>query len=340
MQLEEARALKQALLGGSVVMSAADGRSVDVVRPGSFVGIVPGSRPDGYRLAVRLTEPVDDVEQYVARVVAVVGEEVDVRYVGPIRALSESAARPAAYTVTEVGPGEVTIPSPADLQQRVRPLVRGASVAHRDVSAGTLGAFVTLGDSTAVHVLSNNHVLGNSDRGRPGDAILQPGTADGGTVEADQIGELLVTVPLDPDQPNLMDAALAIVSPETQVDVAAHDGPLTGVLDPAEVTGQVVKVGRTTGRTVGRITAFEVDGVPVGYDTGVYTFDDQVEIEGIGGGFSAGGDSGSVIYTEEERLGIGLLFAGSETGGANGEGVTYANSLPTVLAALGATLVE
>ena len=93
-------------------------------------------------------------------------------------------------------------------------------------------------------------------------------------------------------------------------------------IEPAAVRGQVRKIGRTTGVTRGRISAFEVDGLPVGYGTGVFTFDDQVEVEGVLGLFSAGGDSGSLITTEGDPLGVGLLFAGSTTGGPGGTGVT------------------
>ncbi len=79
--------------------------------------------------------------------------------------------------------------------------------------------------------------------------------------------------------------------------------------------------------------------MPVGYDSGVFTFDDQIEIEGLDGGFSAGGDSGSVIYTPDGRLGFGLLFAGSTTGGPGGSGVSYANSLATALSMLDASML-
>jgi hypothetical protein len=93
----------------------------------------------------------------------------------------------------------------------------------------------------------------------------------------------------------------------------------------------VAKVGRTTGPTQGRISAIEVDDVVVEYDVGEVSFDDQIEIESTGAGaFSAGGDSGSLILDEEFRA-CGLLFAGSETGGSNGRGLTYANPIAVVL---------
>ena len=83
------------------------------------------------------------------------------------------------------------------------------------------------------------------------------------------------------------------------------------------------------------MTAVEVDGVGVQYDDAVHTFDDQVEIEGLTGSVSEGGDSGSVIWRSSDRAPLGLLFAGSSTGGSAGGGVTFANPLGTVLATLG-----
>ena len=82
------------------------------------------------------------------------------------------------------------------------------------------------------------------------------------------------------------------------------------------------------------MTAFELDNVVVGFDIGNLRFDDQIEIEGTGDGpFSDGGDSGSLIVGRDKR-GVALLFAGGDQGGANGQGLTYANPLRTVLDAL------
>jgi hypothetical protein len=142
---------------------------------------------------------------------------------------------------------------------------------------------------------------------------------------------------------NLVDAAVAALDP----GVAAESGTLPGGplvrvvpagldVDPDE---DVEKLGRTTGHTRGRITAVEVDAVAVQYDRVVHRFDDQIEIEGRGGAFSAGGDSGSVIWRSRDRAPVGLLFAGSSAGGSAGAGVTFANPLATVLAVLGAEWV-
>jgi hypothetical protein len=84
--------------------------------------------------------------------------------------------------------------------------------------------------------------------------------------------------------------------------------------------------------TRGRVTAFELDNVVVGYDLGNLRFDNQIEIEGAGDeAFSAGGDSGSLIVVADSREAIALLFAGGDVGGSNGKGLTYANPLRTVL---------
>jgi hypothetical protein len=115
-------------------------------------------------------------------------------------------------------------------------------------------------------------------------------------------------------------------------------GPLLGPVPAApdiDPETAVEKMGRTTGHTYGQITAVEVDGLAVQYDGAVYRFDDQLEVRGRTGAFSGAGDSGSVIWRSPDRAPMALLFAGSETGGVAGSGVTFANPLATVLAALG-----
>ena len=78
--------------------------------------------------------------------------------------------------------------------------------------------------------------------------------------------------------------------------------------------------------------------VGYGRQLGELSFDDQIEVEGVGDDqFSRGGDSGSLVY-REDGVALGLLFAGSETGGENGSGLTYLNPIDAVLDALGATL--
>jgi hypothetical protein len=103
-----------------------------------------------------------------------------------------------------------------------------------------------------------------------------------------------------------------------------------------DVGAEVAKVGRTTGLTRGKITAFEMDNVVVEFDKGsLRRFDRQIEIEGDGvKAFSLGGDSGSLIVEAGTRLAIALLFAGTDLGGANDQGLTYAAPLRATLDAL------
>ena len=80
-------------------------------------------------------------------------------------------------------------------RDRWRPVVPpGVTVGHYRITAGTFGCLVRRGEE--VFILSNNHVLANSNNAQQGDAILQPGAADGGTTD-DRIATLADYVPLD-----------------------------------------------------------------------------------------------------------------------------------------------
>jgi hypothetical protein len=70
--------------------------------------------------------------------------------------------------------------------------------------------------------------------------------------------------------------------------------------------------------------------IRVQYKSGVATFSDQIQIGP--GGFSAAGDSGSLIVTDNGSANpVGLLFAGSST-------TTFANRIQNVTSALGVTV--
>ena len=314
---------------GAVLSRQVDAEAYATGRTTRWTGVALGLTPVGpqsVHLAIRLVDEAD-AEAVLGGLGEAARAEVDVRVIGPVRPL------------TGLAPGW----SAEELQQRVRPLRPGLSISHPDVTAGTLGGFVRRPGSDGLLVLSNNHVLAASDAAQEGDAALQPGVADGGAA-ADRVGALAAFVRLSPEPGNLVDAAVAALDPGVGADPGAYPGgPLTALVaavddvDPEEL---VEKVGRTTGHTRGRITAVEVDGVGVQYDEGVVTFDDQVEVEGLTGEFSAGGDSGSVIWRSRDRAPLGLLFAGSTTGGSAGGGVTFANPLATVLRELGVEWVS
>lgn len=142
---------------------------------------------------------------------------------------------------------------------------------------------------------------------------------------------------------NSVDCAVASLSDRLKFRGARVStlGNLSGLGDEIlKDEAAVAKVGRTTGLTRGRVTAFELDNVVVGFDLGDLRFDNQIEIEGAGAGlFCDGGDSGSLIVDGDCRA-IALLFAGSDQGGANGRGLTYGNPIRAVLDALKVDLLD
>ena len=212
-----------------------------------------------------------------------------------------------------------------------RPVPIGVSTGHPDITAGTIGARVT--DGTHVYALSNNHVYANENLASPNDKVIQPGTYDGGVLPGDEIGTLSDFVALVFDgSPNRVDAAIALSTTADLGNATPSDGYGTpkSTTATATINQSVVKYGRTTGQTKGKVYALNAT-VNVGYDSGTALFVDQIII--TPGGFSAGGDSGSLIVIHDKkgkregpahRQPVGLLFAGSST-------VTIANPIDEVL---------
>ncbi|MDH3734244.1 MAG: S1 family peptidase, partial [Gemmatimonadota bacterium] len=133
---------------------------------------------------------------------------------------------------------------------------------------------------------------------------------------------------------NVVDAAIAEVDDASDVTGTApsYGAPRTNAIT-ASVGMRVMKHGRTTGFTKGRVQGIGAT-VNVNYGSaGVARFVGQVIIGG--GGFSQGGDSGSLIVVEKganARRPVGLLFAG-------GGGTTVANPIADVLSALNVSIV-
>ncbi len=178
--------------------------------------------------------------------------------------------------------------------------------------------------------MSNNHVYANENNAAIGDPVLQPGVFDGGIAD-DAIGTLYDYVPIDFEgNANRVDAAIALSSTTYLGNATPSDGygtPKSTIIVPS-VGLRVQKYGRTTGLTQGRVSAINAT-VAVGYDSGTAIFVNQIIIEP--GGFSAGGDSGSLVVgvrRQNKRVPVGLLFAGSFF-------VTIANPIDEVLSAFG-----
>ena len=228
-----------------------------------------------------------------------------------------------------------------------RPVPIGVSTGHPDITAGTIGCRVT--DGTDVYALSNNHVYAVQNNASIGDSVIQPGAYDGGTLPEDFLGTLFDFQPINfSGGNNTIDAAIAstaylgISTPSDGYGTPGseifgdnnHDGFFDNKNDLLNLNVQ--KFGRTTKLTHGTITGINAT-VNVCYAssgpfcTKLATFVDQLVI--TPGGFSAGGDSGSLIAAEggaDDKKPVGLLFAGSST-------QTIANRIDLVFDRFGVT---
>jgi hypothetical protein len=225
-----------------------------------------------------------------------------------------------------------------DPTDRHRPAPNGVSIGHPAITAGTLGCLVRRGST--IYILSNNHVMANSNNANIGDNILQPGDFDGGQDPADRIADLSAfkAIVFSTSANNVIDAAIADVVNDNDVTGATHPSagsygqPRTSTIS-ASVNMRVQKYGRTTRHTQGRVQAINAT-VNVGYgSSGTARFIRQIIINP--GGFSAGGDSGSLIVVRggsNDRRPVGLLFAGSSS-------ITIANPINDVLSNFGVTVV-
>ncbi|WP_369238448.1 hypothetical protein AB5J56_34200 [Streptomyces sp. R21] len=240
---------------------------------------------------------------------------------------------------------------PQLLKRRMRPSPAGFSVGNVRVTAGTLGSVVYdflpgasvdppgpgLGTPAKFYILSNNHVLADSNRAQLGSAILQPGVFDGGTDPADRIATLDRFIPIQfaPQTPverhnNVVDCALGAVEFQDATREQYFSGEPRAWRRKANVAvGDLVKkTGRTTNISFGRIMAVDAT-IDVNYGTaGTARFKDQVLTTSI----SAGGDSGSLV-TSLDNVALGLLFAGSSV-------ITVANHIENVRALLRVEIAE
>lgn len=246
---------------------------------------------------------------------------------------------------------------------RMRPCPGGFSIGHYAITAGTFGCVVRDRSGRRL-ILSNNHVLANSNNAASGDAILQPGPTDGGQVNSDRIAvlERFVPIQFNVDQPdcnvatgvaelfnraaqlvgsshrmiayrenamavNAVDAALARpIDPADILDEIYQIGPVNGTTS-AELGMAVRKSGRTTGLTTGTINVVAAT-ISVNYGSGrSATFENQF----VAGPMSQGGDSGSLVLEAGSDRAVGLLFAGSEQ-------TTIFNPIAAVLSALDVSL--
>ncbi|OLE09777.1 MAG: hypothetical protein AUG89_13805 [Acidobacteria bacterium 13_1_20CM_4_56_7] len=202
---------------------------------------------------------------------------------------------------------------------------------------GTLGSLIQRGGTQ--FILSANHVLARSDGAAIGDAIVQPGLIDTSTCtpnSATTVANLSQFFNLQNGSAPKIDAAIAQVA-AGKVDTAgnilllgdhtdANGVPVPGapqagfgLAESGSLIGrEVAKSGRSTGLTcaaIGSVNALtSVDYAPNCDGSGntfTVTYANQIEV--LGGSFSAAGDSGSLIVTQDRAEPVALLYAGSDT---------------------------
>jgi hypothetical protein len=200
---------------------------------------------------------------------------------------------------------------------------------------GTLGSLVVRNGIN--YILSNNHILANSDAGTAGDAIIQPGLVDNpapntctstGTATVATLSQFFT---LEGNPPNPVDAAIAqIVSGKVDTSgnilllgatadanaVPVAGSPHAGSGVTPTVGTAVAKSGRSSGLTCSTIettpATFSVDYSKTcgGATSFTVMYSNQVGV--LGGDFSQDGDSGSLIVTQNTADPVALLFAGSD----------------------------
>jgi hypothetical protein len=252
---------------------------------------------------------------------------------GEIRPLNHAAAS----ACTELDTPGLT----AGFRAKYRPVPGGVSVsaAASGVLTGTIGCQVVSNGKT--YMLSNNHILANTNRLSAGAVIIQPGSADGGSA-GDAVGKLSAVAAMVASTPsapvnNAADAAIAaydegIASSALLKKTDSTDYSLASPVVAASVGLEVQKSGRTTDYTTGKIKTIHLT-IKMPYPDGKeYQFSDAFSIEPAvsTSAFSLSGDSGSIVSTVDGNHPVGLLFAGN----SSAPYLSIANALPGVLAAL------
>lgn len=216
-------------------------------------------------------------------------------------------------------------------------------VSGRFCCGGTLGSLLTRNGS--FYILSNNHVLARSDQASPEEPITQPGIIETNCSIAGTNTVANLTFFVNLQAGKNVDAAIALIVPgavdltgnilslgSTATGSTPDAGPPhqgRGIL--ASIGEPVAKSGRTSGLTCSTVSATNMS-TKVTYQTQCnggtsfqVTYTNQVAVSG--GGFSAGGDSGSLIVDELTADPVALLYGGSDTD-------TVGNPVADVLTAL------
>jgi hypothetical protein len=293
---------------GALVAAAAavDAASTELLAIPGVRGVGVGLDAQGLPVAVVLLERAG------ARVPARLGSlAVQTEVVGPLRAFA--------------------------LTGRYRPLPIGVSAGNAlECLPGTIGCALDAGGRR--YLLSANHVFARQNQASIGEAITQPALPDADPTCTTAPPRTVVArladfepVVYDARTPNRFDAAIAeLTEGETNCATLA---PFYGLpsSDPAAPSpdAAILKVGRTTELTRGRIKAIDVK-VKITFPAGTALFVGQILTTK---GFGAFGDSGSLIVTDDGAFHPVAIVIG---GGSNGTAI--ASPIGPILERFGATI--
>lgn len=190
----------------------------------------------------------------------------------------------------------------------VSPLRPGCSVSARKSAWGTLGAVVRWRDSGEIGILSNAHVLDHPES----EDVMHPGVGEPGA-NAQRIGYRHIAILPNKDTINASDAAVAKLDGDIR-----HDPDLL-VVDqgfgyPTHQFDEgipVAKVGAASGLSHGTVVQRRTRVAAWYANNRLMKFGDQIEIVGEDQKpFSIPGDSGSLVWSRDNREPVGLLFSG------------------------------
>ena len=246
-------------------------------------------------------------------------------------AVPESISGPAVIPTDVVAIGKPRL-EVKDLKNPLatrKPLQPGFSIGTPDGS-GTFGAVVTRDGKFLI--LSNSHVLANSGLGKKGDKIIYPGGADGGEAPKDIVAKLFdfVKFKVGNDFLNRVDCAVALPLDNRLGDLTSE---IKGLFIPKGTTKavrdmEVVKVGRTTGKTKARVRDVNFRLIFTYPGVGLVGFLDQIFCTR----YTNNGDSGSLVVDTQTGKAVGLHFAGFPD--KNGVKGSVCNPIDEVLKAL------
>jgi hypothetical protein len=203
-----------------------------------------------------------------------------------------------------------------DPETRIRPVPGGVSGGISG-HTGTIGGWVWDLTDDSIVMLSNEHVFQHT----AGVDILQQGTADGGTLPADKIGDVKRGIARIPSilavHPNYVDCAIGDPDSADIYDLTVLEiGPAVYAIAVPLGDMLVEKYGQTTEHTFGQITDADWEG----WVANVYYYDDCIRVEPVAPSaiWSDSGDSGSLVFSQtpigedsEIKPVVGLHFAGN-----------------------------